>query len=381
MPKITIREIDKTKGDGNPFQDYTVLIPVKVSVSKPESKLYIPGKDTYTASAAPTLAEKMISKLLDVGLPVLVYKTANLLDKEEYSSLTLFEEEFSDKGLWDIRFITLGDFESEEDKEDISALIKAAVNCAYKRGDAVALLSDLDGIDTAISGITVDAGKDSGTAGKYAACFANTFTLKEDEDKTPKTNYPGWFGYLLCFGTYINSYSPWYAMAGSVRGRCSALAIDSVDPIYGDAKIQALQPREGTAAGVSAKNVIANIRPYGDIIWGNRTLEPIKADGLTASHFLNIRQLCCTLKKIIYKACRKFTFEPNSDVLWVRFCNEITPTLEKMKSDQGIRGYKLIQKTDAKRAELKAIIKIIPIEAVEDFDITVLLADSIEVTE
>jgi hypothetical protein len=36
---------------------------------------------------------------------------------------------------------------------------------------------------------------------------------------------------------------------------------------------------------------------------------------LTAQHFLNIRQLCTTLKKQIYVACRKFTFDPNSDVL------------------------------------------------------------------
>ena len=370
MPKITIREIDKTKGDGNPFQDYTVLIPVKVE-GDTVTKLILSGDEYEYTGETETPAARMVSKLLAVGLPVLVHETADL-------AADTLKEKFSDRGLWDIRFITLGDFEKTE------GLNKAAVECAYKRGDAVALLSDLEDVAGELSGITLDPAHDSGTAGKYAACFANTFTFKDKDDEN---EYPGWFAYLLCFGTHINNYSPWYAMAGSIRGRCSALAIESVTPTYGDAKIQELQPRqasrddEGDFIDAYAKNVIANIRPYGDIIWGNRTLEPIKEDGLKASHFLNIRQLCCTLKKIIYRACRKFTFEPNSDVLWVRFCNEITPTLEKMKSDQGIRGYKLIQQTDAKRAELKAIIRIIPIEAVEDFDITVELADSIEIVE
>jgi hypothetical protein len=49
-----------------------------------------------------------------------------------------------------------------------------------------------------------------------------------------------------------------------------------------------------------------------------------------------------------------------------------------MKADQGIRDYKILKVVEAnpKRATLKAKIRIIPIEAVEDFDIEVSLEDS-----
>jgi hypothetical protein len=102
--------------------------------------------------------------------------------------------------------------------------------------------------------------------------------------------------------------------------------------------------------------------------------DPVNGD-LVASHFLNIRQLCSSLKKQIYVACRRFTFDPNSDVLWINFCNAIKPTLEKMKADQGIKDYAIV-KLAGRKAELKARIRIIPIEAVEDFDIEISLEDN-----
>ena len=47
-----------------------------------------------------------------------------------------------------------------------------------------------------------------------------------------------------------------------------------------------------------------------------------------------------------------------------------------MKGDQGIQDYKFIKVKTASKATLKAIIRIIPIEAVEDFDISLTLEDS-----
>jgi hypothetical protein len=93
-------------------------------------------------------------------------------------------------------------------------------------------------------------------------------------------------------------------------------------------------------------------------------------------HFLNIRQLCTTIKKELYVACRRFTFDPNSDTLWFNFINAIKPTLELMKADQGIKDYKILKVATDKKATLKAKIRIIPIEAVEDFDLEISLEDS-----
>ncbi len=151
----------------------------------------------------------------------------------------------------------------------------------------------------------------------------------------------------------------------------------------GEIAINALEPRNIASKNDPkfACNVIANFRgSY--YLWGNRTAHnlgdknsPDKGD-LVASHFLNIRHLCITLKKQLYTACRSFTFSPNSDTLWFNFINAIRPTLESMKIDQGIRDYKIIKLYTPAKATLKAKIRIIPIEAVEDFDLEISLEDS-----
>jgi hypothetical protein len=49
-----------------------------------------------------------------------------------------------------------------------------------------------------------------------------------------------------------------------------------------------------------------------------------------------------------------------------------------MKADQGIRDYKFVKDATDRKALLKARIRIVPIEAVEDFDIGLYLEDSLE---
>ncbi len=196
---------------------------------------------------------------------------------------------------------------------------------------------------------------------------------------------PGCFHYLACFmNTLRTGFKEWYAAAGYTRG-VSSYRIDHTTVTLGEIAINALEPRntDGTASSPKfACNVIANFRGS-HYLWGNRTAYPLgDAKGtegeLKASHFLNIRQLCTTIKKQLFVACRRFTFDPNSDTLWYNFVGAIRPTLDAMKADQGIRDYKILKIVEAnpKKATLKAKIRLIPIEAVEDFDIEVSLEDS-----
>ena len=55
----------------------------------------------------------------------------------------------------------------------------------------------------------------------------------------------------------------------------------------------------------------------------------------------------------------------------------IRPTLEKMKADQGITDYKIVRVQSKERAVLKARIRVVPVEACEDFYIDLALEDSI----
>jgi hypothetical protein len=48
-----------------------------------------------------------------------------------------------------------------------------------------------------------------------------------------------------------------------------------------------------------------------------------------------------------------------------------------MRADQGIKGYKITKVAVDKKALLTARIRIVPIEAVEDFDISIYLEDSL----
>ena len=221
-----------------------------------------------------------------------------------------------------------------------------------------------------------------GEEGAYCALTVPSVHYYVDGKKTDK--FPAAFHYLACFMSSLNSgFAEWYAAAGYNRG-VSSRAIDHTSVKLGEIAINALEPRNivddpQKVQPTFACNVIANFRgSY--YLWGNRTAATLGSasggDDLTAKHFLNIRQLCTTIKKQLYVACRRFTFDPNSDTLWFNFVNAITPTLDAMKADQGIRDYKIVKVFTDKKATLKARVRIIPIEAVEDFDITISLEDS-----
>jgi hypothetical protein len=226
--------------------------------------------------------------------------------------------------------------------------------------------------------------------GRYCAMTVPSvyYKMSADAKFEGNTKFPGAFHYLACFMNSLQAgFAEWYAAAGYTRGVAN-FVVDHTPIKLGEIAINALEPRnfdpnapEGTLHPTFACNVIANFRGN-YYLWGNRTAVPIGPKGdvekgdLVAGSFLNIRQLCTTIKKQLFVACRTFTFDPNSDTLWVNFVNAIKPTLEAMKADQGIRDYKILKVYTPTKATLKAKIRIIPIEAVEDFDLEVSLEDS-----
>ena len=192
---------------------------------------------------------------------------------------------------------------------------------------------------------------------------------------------PGSFGYLLAFAQSVANKPSWLAVAGASRGRIPSIVSPFVTIKYGEIEANALQSRE---SGAYTVNPICNINPYGVILWGNRTLNPVglgvtQQQDLVASNFLNIRNLVSSIKKVLFTTSRGLTFEQNSDILWINFKSGITPLLDQMVWGNGIADYRLIKKKSNKKSTLKAVIRIVPIEAVEDFDITVEMADSVEI--
>lgn len=206
----------------------------------------------------------------------------------------------------------------------------------------------------------------------YAAYFVPTVTYNLDSgaDFNHNAEFPAAFHYLACAAKAFQNFNEWYAVAGFNRG-VSDMPVKSVSARIGDFAINELQPRNGG----NAINVVTNIKGN-YYLWGNRTSLTIGKE-LVAQDFLNIRQLVTSIKKELYVRCREFTFDPNSDTLWINFCNSITPLLDKMKGDQGLKDYAIVRGKTNLKATLKAIIRIVPIEAVEDFDLIINLEDSI----
>ena len=337
-------------------------------------------------------------------------------------------KQFEDRGKYDVRFVMAPDFDDITDQSIVKALAKAALTCAGNRGDAVALLSVPSSEKTSkkvdkwvkdniakratdiiprkgVTWSTTDSVEQYGSYGAiFNPNFITTFTVtapfKLEEHAAAQYQFKnqvfqGPINYLLCYGKYTKVTPDWFAISGSVRGVTPLAKFIPLNQ-YGDADVDLLEPRdqkgysgEEDNTNHVAVNVMCNIRPYGNIIWGNRTMHPLSkpltGDGdaiqLVASDFLNIRNLCCDIKKTLYRAARRYSFNPNSDLLWFNFKAAITPLLEDMKANDGIREYQIVKVPTTKKALLAARIIISPIEAVEDFDLTVELTDSIEITE
>lgn len=252
------------------------------------------------------------------------------------------------------------------------------------RGDCVALCDIDDSIyvrgntqSAAISAVCQAA--NAINASKYAAIFVPAITYNISDSNYSNSTFPATFHYLACAAkARANNFAEWYAVGGYTRG-VSDYAISGISQVFGEKAISALEPRSISTNINKAVNVITKVKSA-YYLWGNRTAATLSTE-LTASHFLNIRQLCSTVKKEIYTTCRQLTFDPNSDILWLNFCNSLRPTLERMKADQGVTDYKFVKVATTKKATLKAKVKIVPIEAVEDFSIDVALEDSVNGTE
>lgn len=234
----------------------------------------------------------------------------------------------------------------------------------------------------------------------YAACFAPNFYTKieallvdsektesnttDSQDADKKQEIPAAFGYLFAYADAIKNNPEWYAIAGFQRGViselidvCYDLSSADMDVLQGRTELGDVKDNTGTAI-----NPIANIRPAGYIIYGNRTFKNNKYPiTTTAQSFLNVRNMVSGVVKKFYDASRKFTFEPNNDLLWIKYQNYVTPYLDSIQTGNGILGYKLIKQPTTAKARLKCKLIIVPVEAVEDFEIDIVLTDDMALVQ
>lgn len=355
-------------------------------------------KDGYKKSLSLSLARHLIR----LGMQVLyqgVVKSAGV------ESFAIDWNNLKDKNLYDIRFLTTGGL--------VCSNLSEMILCAQNRGDCVALIDHEEGLPT--NGFVVNEVTKTGASGvrafyesllsaenlesKYAAGFTPWFYLnynsvvKEDWDfvSDEETPIPACFGYLFAYARSIRNNPTWKAVAGTFRGNIPELLKPTYE--YSTADGEILLGRSSSKAltlddidngdedydGIGI-NPILFIRGYGYLIWGNATLN-VNDGKFKASSSLSIRQLCTDIKKTAMNAAIRYTFEQNTNILWLNFKSMITPLLDRAQSGEGIESYEMIPIATDNKQRLKARITIVPIFDVEDFDIELILSDSLTINE
>ena len=337
-------------------------------------------------------------ELLNLGIPVL-YESINSYNpegtveapdiKKMYTAMqgdlfTVIQE----KGEFDIKYITSGGYPTfetgiGEPSTTTNDIATKMITAAYNRGDCVALIDHTDNPDRDLTGVNsfYDAikvfAKAKSTMSDFAAAFTPWVTIDcvTLSGKKNTNSMPPSFAYLAALAKSIKTNANWIAIAGATRGQIpnlsSANSLNITKRLTNSIAENEYQNRDGISI-----NAITNIKPFGYRIWGNRTLKDNSIEqNLTATSFLNIRNMVSDIKKVAYMACKKYMFEQNNDVLWTNFKSYIEPTLDKMQTGAGLSGYKIIKQPTTEKAKLIAIIKLYPLYAVEDFEITVTMED------
>jgi len=332
-----------------------------------------------------------ICELLNAGLKVLVkpFEESVKISSEDNIIASVnsriktgnLYKDFFNKNLYNIKFITTGYWPNK-----ISKLAGVAGCCdtlaeiaggTKGRQDCVALIEFEKEVTPTelLSLINV-----APTANyKYAVCTypAGLYSLPTAENV--EEVMPGSFGYLMAFARSVRTNANWFAASGIIRGVIPNLISTNYD--IGESMMQLLQDgveEDGKVIECWKINPIMQTGTYGLRLWGNRVVASGSNFGvskLTFSDFLNVRMLLCDLKKQVYHASLRSTFEPNDDITWINFKKLCNTLLDQMQSGRGISWYSWKKEKVTAKATIKAVLTIKPIEAVEYFDITINLSD------
>ena len=424
MPFININEVEEQSFAAFDVTENTVLIPMLYArdvikdsegneqyaeTDVPASKLYTSAKNLIadlrghfvTVNGEYDRSYVMAYELLLQGLNVVIkpIKYDNRLigkEIEEDKAYELLEnaiieenvlDEFESRNIFNIKFITTGGYancmkeyyvsnEDELEPKLATSYVKLR-ELAEARGDAIALIEYGDFFESEEKLFNTINNTAGDVNGDYfsAAFFPWVHMTSTATGSTSQVLMPACFAYLMAYANSVRDNANWFAAAGVNRGIIPNLIKPSFE--VGEALMHVLQGDEGDLTLSSfVINPIYNAGTYGYKIWGNRVFS--KNDTSYEDryiNFLNVRVLMCDIKKQIYHAAMRVTFEPNDDIVWINFKTLANTLLEKMKSGRGLRWYKWKKEVVSQKALIKATLTIQPIEAVESFEFTIVLTD------
>ena len=291
----------------------------------------------------------------------------------------------SEISTYNIKYITSGGYPTFEYEQTTgSGQTETTVTIAQKmatlaatRGDAIAFIDHTDNAARPLTGTnSVYSVASTGFLSSATASFATMITPWAIYDTTTSANIslPGSFGYFVALARSLRTYPSWLPIAGVVRGLVPS--IKNLDTTYTltNAIADSYQTDVTIATNTASINAITYINDQGFTIWGNRTLSASSNNGF-ASTFLNMRNLICDVKKQAFKSAQRYMFEQNTDILWVNFKNDIQKLLDQMVTSSAVRRYKILKVTTTDKTRIAAKIQIVPIYAVETFEISIIMTD------
>lgn len=211
---------------------------------------------------------------------------------------------------------------------------------------------------------------------------------------TPVTNYPGKdsddyknlpmpsiYAYIQAYGKSLTKGTEWLPTANSERGYVGNYGTPALtttkyvfdnyiitDPAVSSTVIA------GDAGSVSL-NGIVNLKPYGNVIWGDRTLLRLSTT-VKATAYLSLRLLVCDVAKRAYQSAVRYTYESNNDVTWFNFKIRVTELLDEMVAAGVLSNYKMIKQPSTEYNKITCKITLYPNLPVENFDIYINLENA-----
>lgn len=193
---------------------------------------------------------------------------------------------------------------------------------------------------------------------------AGTVTVKYQREM------PSVWAYLASYGESLKDGQEWLPLANSTRGSVASMGTSNltVTKYFMDQNII----KDG--GGVSF-NGIVNLRPYGDVIWGDRTLLTL-TNSVKATAYLSLRNLIGDVSKRAYQAAVRNTYESNNAVTWFNFKARIVDLLGEMVTAGVLSNYSVTKAASPSPNTIVCKITLYPNFPVENFDIYINLENA-----
>ena len=380
MPSININLVDNTGAEYIGDEQVVFVpgeLPIRDGYRDDNNCCYIPASDEYKLTATDDgylstenitregkITEALVRAYLQLNYDV-IYFNSDPTEWNENSLTFLY-----DKDSYNVKFLTAGryypistDFSVTKDEElqltvDYS-LYNLLTKVAIERKDCMVLAS--------VGYSAEEVKKAIMTGDQFADCIFKSLNPSgsEGEEKVGKAivvakpvvqpdalgrkfselllpnvripventtaTVPASYAYLAALSEAMNRDLDWSPIANSARGSVTATPDLKMTKYHFDKEI--IKDR-----GATSFNGIVEIKPYGNVIWGDRTLL-LNSKGVSASSYTSLMLMVCDISKRTYQASVRYTYESNNSVTWLNYKSMITPLLDQMVSSGVLQSY------------------------------------------